>query len=961
MGASVGALQIPRDTIDKISSNMSTKNESKSTLYYRRFYLAGIVISACWAIFVVFQYISVGRTAAYKPSYLLSSSQVSLLILLSLLVLSTSISIGYILTTAFYKKIVAGILVGLIIAMTGYYKEVINHQWSFLFETIVDGLRAFILIMEIAIVGLGLFIGTRLNHTSIQAGEWLILAALPFLFISFYSHKAGAVLGLLWIFLVAYWIGSWFHESISSLLKKNIEHNLLLAVASGMALLILLFFFLGLLGYVSISWIIATLLLLTLVFGIRVKKDVQAIIQIQWDRIVFFTISETFSLFIFTALFIIYFICALAPEVGADALALRIFAPNIWLKLGEIVGLPTTMGSYNFYAGEILHLIALPLMGFSSAKLLQFGFSVLLIYSSIFDVYKGFKKAQVILWLIPFWGSTLIWWQMSWGFVDITQLFFFYGSILSVQKWLKQPDNYGWLVISGILGATATLIKLSGIITLITSLALVGGYTLYKRNSPQIFFSRLRMLILSFFIVLLPMFFRAYLITGNPIFPFLNEVFQSPLAPLKNVVFHYGVGLKFPEILSVFWGIFFDPLIFGSLGSYHPLIIILLICGIAGLYKENSAGYIWLFSAMLAYFAWVIIEQNSRYSFMAFYALTLGMGFGIENIGKDLKSKIFNNAFHIVTIVILIWGIYFQFLKQQFWMGTSISGELLPVDVTLGDQTDVEYLTNRVPTYFCADWLNSHYGENAQVWQMPSIRQHLYFNSTTFSIPHSIPKITTPLYQILHSSEYESVYRTLRNLGYTHILYNASSAQYANISESNRDSLLNSQFEDKYLYLECADRGIRLYKINEGSASEPDRDSVNLIKNAQFTTLTLTGELQSWQGDQDFVVYDDESLKVLEFKKSRIFQLIPVSENSLYDLTVDYKKISADSDAIVQINWLDAEGNLKLFWKEKVYPTNQTSSYHYYQTAPLGVKSAIIYLYATDIIVNQIDFQAINH
>jgi hypothetical protein len=460
---------------------------------------------------------------------------------------------------------------------------------------------------------------------------------------------------------------------------------------------------------------------------------------------------------------------------------------------------------------------------------------------------------------------------------------------------------------------------------------------------------------------LLPWLIRSYALTGNPLFPFANSIFQSVLAPPKLPIAHMGVGLTLPEIITVPWGIFFDPPQYVELGTYHPLILASALLGATGLLWAPRRQWFWLGAGGLAFVAWLVTEQNTRYSLHAVYLLWLALSLGLAQWHNRIRSLGWRRLFEFGLLAGLIWGFAMQTLRPTFWMQTGISGVALPIQVVLGRQTESAYLATHVPTFLCADWFNARYGDRAKIWQVPPLRDHLYFEAQAFAWPHGVQPAMQPLLDILIvpslRDDFAAIHQRLISGGITHLAIDMVDNRWVNENEADRQGVLSQTFERTYLRLECADRGLALYRIsptalplNRLPAVGPD-----LLLNAGFEALDPNGLPADWNLSGPALAAHSNGNVVLRLTEgARLTQSIAVSEHTLYELTAKYRSYAAPQTTIAQITWLDAAGQLLLFWRGALQPTTEFAHYRFLQTAPAGAQRVTVSVFGSSIELDNI-------
>lgn len=912
-----------------------------------------IFVGIVWAIFVVVRYLGVDDNFLFNLILVPVSNK---RILAGVLLFLACTLFGYTSGQNHRRKIIIGALSLIAISVIALIlHSTIQSAWLKV-DNLPDGARASLVLAVAALVGVGIGVGTRISHRPVTLGFLAACLFLPFLFTALRAGATASLLAVGWLFLAADALGmivlTWLNRFIKTP-SAIINRAGLLSIAVGLGILVLGTLGLGLVGGTSTTGILLGLLLLTVLCFAQIKSNLMRLVDLPWRQPILLSEFEMGGLFILAALFLIYWIGTLAPEVGADALGFRIAAPAIWLRDGIIRPLPEMLGSYGFFAGEMIYLLVMPLTGFNAAKIVQFGLALLLVLSAFMQVFEKSHRKEASLLLFAFWGCTLVWWQMIWGWVDLSQMFFYFACILALRFWLDEPKSPVWLIVAGIAGATATTIKLNGAGALVIAGLVVVSVTLYHTRSLAKVIKNSLYLGIPAVICLLPWLIRSNLLTKNPLFPFANQFFNSPLI-LSMPVANFGVGLSFPDVLSVPWGIFFDPARFGSLGTYHPLILASALLGTIGLlWASSRKDWLWLGAGTLAYIFWLVTEQNSRYSLFAIYFLMLAFGIGLLKLQDRFPGRIQRGIFQLLLLIGLIWGFGMQACRPSFWMRGNVSGPTFPTQVVLGSQSKSDYLTVYVPTYLCAEWLNRCYGQKAKIFEVPPTRDHLYFSAPAFALPQGILPETRFLDAILINPElienHSAIYQGLVAAGYTHLLFVTTLSRWTKTTiESERQGLFSSAFENTYMQLECADRGLRLYKLLPIPlrAITPHNVGPDLLVNGGFDVVDARGLPGKWNlSGQGKVVKSSGNTTLILEENATLTQPVTVGEGHLYELIVDYKAPTSGGSGNIQINWLDASGQqLRLFWRESVTPSAVFHTYRFFQTAPSRTYQAVIYL-----------------
>jgi len=738
----------------------------------------------------------------------------------------------------------------------------------------------------------------------------------------------------------------------------HIESVWLLTIASGLSFFILLVFLLGVLGMANYYGLLALLIFVAALTPQYIKSSLLRFNRIPWQSPVRINNIEISGLFALGGLLLIYWVSAVAPEVGADALGFRTAGPLIWMREGHIHPLPEMLGSYGQFAGEMLFLLTMPIAGLSVAKVIQFGLFVLLCVGTyVFIVEKEFRVPALYL-IFPLWSSNLIWWQMAWGFVDVVQLFFFVSSILALEYWANETDNRIWLIITGVVSAVASMVKLNGAGALVVALLVIIFLSVKRKYSFLGVFLNISTVGVSSLVIMLPWLLRSYILTRNPFFPFALNIFKSPLLETMPIA-KFGVGLSFPDVLLIPWDIFITPQQFGSLGSYNPFFLGGLIFALAGLtYRWSFREVLWGGVGCFSFGLWLLSDQNTRYSLNFGFYFALLFGLGVARFMEKRQDDRIQNIIQSIFWFAILLGFGLHIIRPTFWMAGNNSGPLLPVSVVFGGQTNDEYLRAFVPDYMCANWLNSHYGSNVRLLQLSSRdRDHLYFNGTVSVLPHAVAQVAEPIVKLLSiKDDYIAIHRFLIENGYTHLLYNS---KVKNVYLPGWTGIVSEDFEKKFLTIECADRNLRLFKILEmpRAVSLESGDKFNLIENGEFDLDNVNSNgLNGWaiQGESRLRNNNgDNSLELIN--GAVISQMIDVVGGDLYKFSMEVE--STDFDAFVQMNWIDSDQKLILFSRNEIeIPDLLGSQYYFFQKPPAEADKIVIYIGGNNVVVDDIKF-----
>ncbi len=244
---------------------------------------------------------------------------------------------------------------------------------------------------------------------------------------------------------------------------------------------------------------------------------------------IYLLLSTIFALFL-----------ALLPPTDWDGLFYHLTGPKLHIQAGQIVG-GFDVPHFNFPAlMEMLFAWAMLLGSDVAAKLLHFGFALLLaglLYLAavhLFNLKSGWPSVLILS------SIQMIGFLAGWAYNDLTLAFYQLAALYAIVKWrLKtegsnfqnpnsKPQNYHWLIMSGLFAGFAMSLKYTSFITplFITLFILWQSYRL--RPTPyalQNIIANLAIFTLPAIIIAAPWYLKSYALTGNPVYPFLYDWF----------------------------------------------------------------------------------------------------------------------------------------------------------------------------------------------------------------------------------------------------------------------------------------------------------------------------------------------------------------------------------------------------------------------------------------------------
>lgn len=216
-----------------------------------------------------------------------------------------------------------------------------------------------------------------------------------------------------------------------------------------------------------------------------------------------------------------------SPEVSRDATEYHLLIPSIWLKMGRISYIPLLVESNYPPLAQLIYLIVFRLCGEIACKCVHFVMAtgLMLLIGQISK--KLNPQSSPYLAAFTFVSMPVVYVLAGWAWND---LFFSFFVILCVYFLIEfhtetaESRNFTNVIFAGISMGLAACTKYTFILYLpAISILILIGILRWKWPSKTIILFLLPVGLLSSLWML-----KNWAFTGNPVYPFLNEIFQSP-------------------------------------------------------------------------------------------------------------------------------------------------------------------------------------------------------------------------------------------------------------------------------------------------------------------------------------------------------------------------------------------------------------------------------------------------
>lgn len=526
-----------------------------------------------------------------------------------------------------------------------------------------------------------------------------------------------------------------------------------------------------------------------------------------------------------TLVAVVNLVAALAPDVGFDSTMFHLAMAELFARQRSLDPSPMSHYFYEQIPVQTLYAGMTAFSGAIAAKFLHFAYGALVAGAAgaLAAHFTG-RARYGMLGAAIFGVASLVWWLCGVGYVDLAVTFFFFAAICALARWVE-TDRLGWIIAAGLCAGIAIPAKLTNL-AVIPIIALV--VLVYKFGSWRRLFKAAAVCALAAFLIWAPWLWRSYLLTGNPVFPYGNNIFRSeliePSAVFVSVVF--GVGTNWKSLLSMPVSLTFQPGRFVEVGEFgaHLLAfspVLLLLWRRKWLPRSLGAvaGAMTVFVAL-----WIFaFNQNLRYLLPALPLLAVLLAVGCHRLVERWRSEKLGPAAPAVMAAALFLSALAGVSSPEAWWLGGESGGGLPYKVALGLETRENYLLRHINGSNALRYLNRVYGDRAQILAINS-GARLYSQSPIYfrQDVHTVLPLRNRLWDTNLLSDPSVIYQHLSKLGFTHLLINSTIYEMSK-PEDRRLHILRKSFLDNFARLEYADYGSALYKLEPQKAAIQSR------------------------------------------------------------------------------------------------------------------------------------------
>ena len=553
--------------------------------------------------------------------------------------------------------------------------------------------------------------------------------------------------------------------------------------ALGMGFISFLVFFLGLLHILSLKWMLLALILSALVSSRSAYSFVKTNRLLSYDfkficsskLRIFLTVLVSLSL-------LMTLIGAVAPAKGNDALIYHLSDARYFAQHHLVTFIPYTSHSIWPYFVEMLFTLAMLFDNPLLAKLFHFSMAI----SGILAIYafgrRYINREVAFLAAAIFFLTPGVYTQATYAYVDIGWAFYTFMGFYAIMLRGSSPE-IRWLVCAGVMCGIAADTKYIGLITpVIIGLILIINGFLHKENYKDLTKS-FGLFTVIVVIIIFPYYFRSYLCTGNPLYPFYVK-YIGESGWYKPAGFGMDKNL-INFIVSPWFLTFYPGKTFGGNESQLGPLFLAFLPALLFLWKKGKPILLIGIFACMFYFFWFFKFPAVRYILPVIPFLALLSGYIIWAIHS--RNKYFGYLVKTVFSIFLVlnFGLCIYYNREElafFSNGANVE----------------DYLATQDRSSKISQYINKNTPPTSKILLVNEIRNFYLDRSHIRELYYRV----NDKYQL---KEVDAIIDDLEVKGITHILYAESRNNVVDdipiADKDNRFSVLikDRKFVNEYL------------------------------------------------------------------------------------------------------------------------------------------------------------------
>jgi hypothetical protein len=620
-------------------------------------------------------------------------------------------------------------------------------------------------------------------------------------------------------------------------------------------------------------------------------------------------------------LFLFYLLIALLPELGCDAFITHLFVPT-QLEQRHQWGFNPELYSYALLPmlGDWIYAIVNMLGGETAARLLNVGFILITALLSRQLVLWGGGTEKGAKWTILLLLSTplMLTEVTSLSIDSLWSAYLLCGLLVLFRFVFHEHDNVNLLKFAGILlGMAAAVQSITFVYLPLCLLLFFSGWKNWLFTHK-----RAVVLTLSLFLAFgaVP-YVSSWIISGNPVFPYYNEVFKSPYYPLinfNNPLFTSGFSWKLPYEMLIAPNKYLEAS-FGASGFQWLLLLLPSLICLS--FQKQYRGLLLLLCGILSVAFTFHFQSYLLYLYPSFVLLLSSIGIALSSQNRPI---IITKALSAMTIIAIV-------LNILFLPAGTLAYRVIPFKA-IGDQDAKEqFMRSHLPIRQAIDVVNSLNTDHSPV--------AIFSQSCGSGLNADV------LYPTWYNCRFRDAVRMLDTPGsFVSLLlkYHASYVLLDSHWENSKQRELIEKATTQIVKIGTISiRTIAKTASNGDANNSTERKellyTIEMLKNPDLTSMD--GWLLA-KGTH----YDPKEHTVRVTLTSNAIQGVEVQGEKVYLNTIIARSFLEPTQGRIQINWYDEKGDFIKASIKVFDSTNSWTEHSMYALSPPKATKAVVYI-----------------
>jgi hypothetical protein len=493
---------------------------------------------------------------------------------------------------------------------------------------------------------------------------------------------------------------------------------------------------------------------------------------------------------------------AMVPPVEWDTIAYHLAIPELYLQSHRITYIPSILHSNWPFNMEMLYTLALAIGSERSPGFITLSFLVIGALTLVLAGMRFFTARVGILAAAFYAGLPVVHRYAGTGDVDVPLAVFAFVAALAWYEGVTRSDK-ALLVLAGLLSGFAAGCKLTGVVT-----AVILGVGLIVVAIAQRKMISYLPVVVAFAVpaglVVVPWYLKSWIVTGNPVWPFLVNVFPSRNwdrygeALLDGDLHSPGTGTSLRSLVWLPWDLSVSTRFGGA-----PLGPLMLVAGpISLLTRQRRSVVFYLVCFCVAEtLIWFYQTQQLRFLSPVLLALSILAAVGVARVFEMAPRA----GRVLCALALAVWFIL------EFPL--VVTPERAAVDASLpyvrGQMDEKAFLAQRIDAFPVFEYANTHLPGDAYIFLLLYEDRGFYLHRAYFW-GNPISQRVLRFEQIGSAAELD---QKLRTMGFTYVIVNPN-WDLPNAPYAKHFHQLVADYTARYLQPLFSANGVTLYRVH---------------------------------------------------------------------------------------------------------------------------------------------------